>query len=74
MEIHDDALRGMGYSEIKESSGLAKEELEKHKMFTIFGTYFKYIVSNFSSNHEHLMFILFNYMFYLIFNMFGCIP
>ena len=41
MEMYDDFLRGIGYSEMNESSGVTKEEFRNHKMFTIFGKYFR---------------------------------
>lgn len=41
MEIYDDKLRSVGYSEINESAWLSKSEIRKHKFFTIFGKYFR---------------------------------
>ena len=41
MPLYDDFLRGVGYSEMNESAGISKEEFRKHKMFTIFGKYFR---------------------------------
>ena len=68
MEIYDDFLSGVGYSEMNESSGLTKEEFRRHNMFTIFGKYFRYNVINFSSNNEYSLLILFYNIFYRIFN------
>ena len=45
MELYDDFLRGIGYSELNESSGVTKEEFRTHKMFTIFGKYFRVTVT-----------------------------
>ena len=52
MEMYDDFLRGIGYSEMNESSGVTKEEFRNHKMFTIFGKYFRNIVINFSNDNN----------------------
>ena len=43
MVMYDDFLRGVGYSEMNDSSGISKEEFRKHKMFTIFGKYFRIV-------------------------------
>ena len=41
MEIYDDMLRSVGFSEINESAGISKSEFRSHKFFTIFGKYFR---------------------------------
>ena len=41
MEMYDDFLRGIGYSEMNESSGVTKEEFRNQKMFTTFGNILK---------------------------------
>ena len=65
MEMYDDFLRGIGYSEMNESSGVTKEEFRNHKMFTIFGKYFRNIVISFSSDNKCSLFILFYNICYL---------
>jgi hypothetical protein len=41
MEIYDDMLRSVGYSEINETAGITKSDFRNHKFFTIFGRYFR---------------------------------
>ena len=41
LEIYDDMLRSVGFSEINESAGISKSEFRNHKFFTIFGKYFR---------------------------------
>ena len=41
LEIYDDMLRSVGFSEINESAGISKSEFRHHKFFTIFGKYFR---------------------------------
>ena len=41
LEIYDDMLRSVGYSEINETSGITKSDFRTHKFFTIFGKYFR---------------------------------
>ena len=41
MEMYDDMLRSVGYSEINESAGISKSEFRTHKFFAIFGKYFR---------------------------------
>ena len=42
MEMYYDFLRGAGVSEVNESLGITKAQFRNHKMFTIFGKYFRY--------------------------------
>ena len=44
MDIYDDMLRSIGFSEINESAGITKSEFRSHKFFTIFGKYFRIII------------------------------
>ena len=39
LEIYDDMLRSVGFSEINESAGISKSEFRSHKFLTIFGKY-----------------------------------
>ena len=41
MELYDDFLRGVGVSELNETIGMSKAEFKNHKMFTIYGKYFR---------------------------------
>jgi hypothetical protein len=41
MEIYDDMIRSVGFSEINESAGISKSEFRSHKFFTIFGKYYR---------------------------------
>ena len=41
MEIYDDMLRSVGFSEINESAGISKSEFRSHKRFTTIGKYFR---------------------------------
>ena len=41
LEMYDDLLRGVGYSESNETAGITKDEFRNHKMFTIFGKYYR---------------------------------
>ena len=42
MDIYDDMLRSVGFSEINESAGISKSEFRSHKFFAIFGKYFRF--------------------------------
>ena len=44
MEIYDDMIRSIGFSEINESAGISKLEFRNHKFFTIFGGYFRLLL------------------------------
>ena len=44
MDIYDDMLRSIGFSEIHESDGISKSEFRSHKFDTIFGKYFRIII------------------------------
>ena len=44
MDIYDDMLQSIGFSEINESAGITKSEFRSHKFFTIFGKYFRIII------------------------------
>ena len=48
MDIYDDMLRSIGFSEINESAGISKSEFRKHKFFAIFGKYFRILINEFS--------------------------
>ena len=41
LEIYDDMIRSVGFSEINESAGISKSEFRSHKFFTIFGKYYR---------------------------------
>ena len=44
MDIYDDMLRSVGFSEINESAGISKSEFRSHKFFAIFGKYFRFFI------------------------------
>ena len=44
MDIYDDMLRSVGFSEINESAGISKSEFRSHKFFAIFGKYFRLFI------------------------------
>ena len=44
MDIYDDMLRSVGFSEINESAGISKSEFRSHKFFAFFGKYFKFFI------------------------------
>ena len=44
MDIYDDMLRSVGFSEINESAGISKSEFRSHNFFTIFGKYFRFFI------------------------------
>ena len=46
LEIYDDMLRSVGFSEINESAGISKSEFRSHKFFTIFGKYSRITQTN----------------------------
>ena len=48
MDIYDDMLRSIGFSEINESAGISKSEFREHKFFAIFGKYFRVLIKEFS--------------------------
>ena len=44
MDIYDDMLRSVGFSEINESAGISKSEFRSHNFFAIFGKYFRFFI------------------------------
>ena len=47
MELCDDFLRGVGVSELNGTIGMSKLEFKNHKMFTIFGKYFRICIKKY---------------------------
>ena len=44
MDIYNDMLQSIGFSEINESAGISKSEFRSHKFFAIFGKYFRVLI------------------------------
>ena len=47
MDIYDDMLPSIGFSEINESAENSKSEFRNHKFFAIFGKYFRISINKF---------------------------
>ena len=48
MDIYDDMLRSIDFSEINESAGISKSEFRKHNFFATFGKGFRNLINEFS--------------------------